>query len=178
MFCSNCGAQIGANPNFCSNCGKAMRSIVPAVQPKPNSKGWWVLLIVPLFLVGLVAWAVINSSSQQVRLEKAYEKEPSLRPAPVVESSTGNIAHDRLMGLSAAGRAVVLGQAVGEGCIGDRAFYMGMYEKEALWSVGCTNGKSYEVKLAADAMGTAESLDCSVLKAIAHVNCFVKLGDQ
>src|SRR5258708_4296952 len=99
MFCSNCGAQIGANPNFCSNCGKAMRSIVPATQPKPNSKGWWILLIVPLFLVGLVAWAVINSSSEQARLEKVYQKEPSLRPAPVKESSTGNVAHDRLMKL-------------------------------------------------------------------------------
>lgn len=186
MFCSNCGAQIGPNPNFCSNCGKGMRSVVPAAvelnapsapqQTRERSNGWMIILLV---IGGFVAWAVISLSSQQARLEKAYEKDPSLRPGPVVNApSTGNIAHDRLMGLSAAGQALILGQAVDEGCVGDSAFYMGMYQQEAMWSVGCTNGKSYEVKLAADAVGTTEVLDCSVLKAVAHVNCFVKLSDQ
>ena len=156
-----------------------MHGIVPTAQLKPSSKGWWILLIMPLFLLAVVVFSVISLNSQPARLEKAYEKDPSLRPAPVVNTpSTGNIAHDRLMGLSAAGQALILGRAVAEGCVGDRAFYMGMYKKEALWSVGCTNGKSYEVKLAADAMGSAEALDCSVFKAITHLNCFVKLGDQ
>ncbi len=182
MFCSNCGNQIAQGANFCSGCGGAAPiGVVPAVsdEPRANSNGW-MLLLSPLIVivVGLIGWGVVSSSSQQARLEEAYRKEPSLRPSPVVESSSGNITHDRLMGLSAAGQAVVLGEAVGEGCVGDRAFYMGMHKQESMWSVGCTNGRSYMVKLAADALGSSEVLECSTLRAIAHVNCFVKLSDQ
>jgi hypothetical protein len=87
MFCSTCGNQIGQNTKFCPKCGDEAPSVVPAVPnlPKANSKAWTILLIAPLVIIGLIAWAVISSSSQQARLEKAYEKDPSLRPAPVVE---------------------------------------------------------------------------------------------
>ncbi len=106
MSCSKCGAEVANNIKFCSSCGNAVPSIVPEAssQPKANSKGWQFLLIVSLVIIGLIAWAVVSSRSQQARLEKVYEKEPSLRPAPVVETperprtpaENCQLIHDRL----------------------------------------------------------------------------------
>jgi len=67
----------------------------------------------------------------------------------------------------------MLGKAAGEGCIGNRAFYMGISkDRSAFWSVGCTDGSSYEVEIAADSVGTTTILECSILRAVAKVNCF------
>jgi hypothetical protein len=49
-------------------------------------------------------------------------------------------------------QALLLGQVVQKGCVGSRAFYMGMdKELDAYWSVSCTNGASYQVQISADA---------------------------
>jgi len=88
---------------------------------------------------------------------------------------TGNVAQDLLVTYTAREQALFLGKAVGEGCIGTRAFFMGMDpEKDAMWSVGCTNGQSYSVEIHPDPNGTTQVLECSVLKALAGTSCFTK----
>jgi hypothetical protein len=80
--------------------------------------------------------------------------------------------------MSESEQAKFLALVVEEGCLGTKAFYMGSYAKDnsAFWSVGCGNGKAYEVQIAADSAGSTKVLECSVLKAIAHVNCFEKFN--
>ena len=89
---------------------------------------------------------------------------------------SGNPAHDRLYSLPVDSQAGFLGKAVGEGCVGQRAFYMGMDAKlSAHWSVACVGGKSYEVRLNADATGSTDVVDCAVLRRV-KVNCFESLA--
>lgn len=110
---------------------------------------------------------------------------------------TGNPASDRLLALPQSQRAAVLGTIAGEGCVGNRAFYSGIYtgksagqtktERQlatimsmghnAFWSVGCVNGESYEIEIDADAAGSARVLNCATAK-ILNVNCFVRFSDR
>jgi hypothetical protein len=65
---------------------------------------------------------------------------------------------------------------VEEGCIGTRAFNMGINSKNnsAFWSVGCTNGREFAVEIFSDSVGSTKVLECPMLKIVAHVNCFEK----
>ena len=97
--------------------------------------------------------------------------------------STGNVAHDMLLAKTSGVRAFALAHIVtssGDRCTGTKAFFMGLNPKdnEAYWSVGCTNGKSYEVAIKANATGSTSVVDCAVMKTIAHVSCFQKLDQQ
>lgn len=90
-------------------------------------------------------------------------------------AASGNKAHDILINMPADKQAAALGKAVGEGCVGKTAFYMGMGEdKAATWSVRCTNGKSYAVQLNPDSTGSTSILEFPLLKAVANIECFKK----
>jgi hypothetical protein len=85
-----------------------------------------------------------------------------------------------LLELDADARAATLGSVVtasGDKCRGNAAFFRGMNPKdnEAYWSVRCTNGKSYEVTIEANATGDTNVVNCSILKAVADADCFEKL---
>jgi len=59
-------------------------------------------------------------------------------------------------------------------------FFMGMDPKDnsAFWSVRCTNGKSYEISIEANATGSTKVVDCALMAAVAKINCFKKLDAQ
>jgi len=120
-------------------------------------------------------------------------------PAQSVQSfSTGNPANDKLLALPQSEQASVLGTIAGAGCVGNRAFYMGIFSRtqpgqtkkeqqlaailqmdhNAFWSVGCTNGASYEVEISADEAGSTKVVNCSVLKVVGHSDCFVRFKNQ
>jgi len=62
--------------------------------------------------------------------------------------STGNVANDMLHDLNEQQQATHLAAVVEEGCVGTRAFYMGIdAQHSAFWGVGCENGQSYEVMI-------------------------------
>lgn len=97
--------------------------------------------------------------------------------------ATGNVAHDLLLTKTPDVRTMFLAKVVassGDRCTGTKAFFMGLNPKdnEAYWSVGCTNGKSYEVAIKADATGHTSVVDCAIMKAMADVDCFVKMDSQ
>jgi hypothetical protein len=90
---------------------------------------------------------------------------------------TGNVAQDRLAAFTESEQAAFLGEAVQEGCVGTRVFFMGTdHENDAFWSVGCANGQSYSVEIHPDSTGSTQVLECSVLKAVAGVTCFTKFA--
>jgi hypothetical protein len=136
-------------------------------------------VMVALLLIVIIS---LNSTSGQ---SSSVTAAPSLSPAiapvsttpRIASKSTGNEANDRLLALPKSEQASMLGKVAGEGCVGNRAFYMGISKvRTASWSVGCTDGNSYAVQIDADSVGTTTILECSILKAVAKVNCFEKFA--
>lgn len=125
------------------------------------------------FLVMLALAAIV------IMAERAVDNVPGAPSPEVQPQSTGNPSHDKLSALSETGQAIVLGQAVvGRPCEGTRAFYMGMdKERAAYWSVGCSDGRSYQIQIQPDSTGSTRALDCAVVKAI-NLSCFSKLNGQ
>jgi hypothetical protein len=69
---------------------------------------------------------------------------------------------------------ILLGKILDEPCTVNRIMYQGMSKDlTAFWSVGCTNGRSYQIGISADQKGSARCADCAVLKLVG-VNCFEK----
>jgi hypothetical protein len=94
---------------------------------------------------------------------------------------TGNKAHDTLVGLSEREQMSFLGKAFieDEPCTVNRVFYAGMSkERTAFWDVGCTNSKSYQIRIMDDEQGTMGCVECAFLKQMTHLDCFVKLSAQ
>jgi len=136
-----------------------------------------------LALLLLIIISLNSTNGQSSNVTAAPTVSPSIAPVSttprIVSKTTGNEANDRLLALSKTEQALMLGKAAGEGCVGNRAFYMGIAkDRTASWSVGCTDGNSYAVQIDADSVGTTSILDCSILKVVAKVNCFEKFAPQ
>ena len=91
-----------------------------------------------------------------------------------------NSANAYLLSLAPEARATILGQAVGEGCVGKTTFYMGMAKSgfakdKGFWSIRCQNGGAFVVEANPD--GTTSVLECAVLKRVGGGECFKKLAD-
>lgn len=168
MICTNCGKETTGD--FCSNCGTA---VVPhSPDKKTNSVKWWILVIAIGF--GFIVMLIvlpnpINNSTTT----------PTRSNLPAAER-TGNKAHDLLMTLSEQQQMRILSQSfIDEPCVVNRIFYQGMSKDlTAFWSVGCTNGRSYQISIYADEKGTSKCLDCAILKYMTNVDCFVKFKDR
>jgi hypothetical protein len=90
-----------------------------------------------------------------------------------------NAGHDKLMALNKDLRTLALGVFTKDGCVGDRALYMGMDKaRNAFWSVGCESGLSYLVEI--DPVGNATTWSCVPALSLGKtpLKCFVKLKDQ
>jgi hypothetical protein len=134
-----------------------------------------------LALLLIIVISLNSTNGQSSSVTAAPPVSASIAPASTTprttSKSTGNEANDRLLVSPKSEQALMLGKAAGEGCVGNRAFYMGIAkDRSAFWSVGCTDGSSYEVEIAADSVGTTNILECSVLRAVAKVNCFEKFA--
>ncbi len=96
-------------------------------------------------------------------------------------AGTGNETNDTLQTLSTADQAQILGTAVGNGCIGQVPYYMGVVTvpgpelNNALWSIKCASGLSYVVKLLPDQAGSTRTVDCNEFKEKTGLSCFEKL---
>jgi hypothetical protein len=92
--------------------------------------------------------------------------------------AAGGQANDYLLSLSPAHQAEMLGNAVGKTCTGKTAFFMGVGvpghpKRQALWSVKCTNGTSYAVKV--NPNGAVQAIECTVFTSMDGFACFKKI---
>jgi hypothetical protein len=94
------------------------------------------------------------------------------------------------MRLSPADQAKMLGNVVGDGCRGKKAFYQGSsddhplrpneipplagHEHDAIWSVKCADGRAYSIGVIPT--GQSQVLDCAVLEAPHGGHCFKKFN--
>ncbi|MGC1602305.1 MAG: hypothetical protein WA757_18850 [Candidatus Acidiferrales bacterium] len=156
----------------------------PPAQDTRMSPKTAVLVVGACAVLVLVIMVSLNSTSEKPAEANAP---PIATPAVaqvsttprVATKTTGNEANDRMLALPKGEQASMLGKVTGEDCVGNRAFYLGISkERNAFWSVGCMNGNSYEVEIDADSVGSTTILECSMLKAVAHVDCFKKFTSQ
>ena len=113
----------------------------------------------------------------------APQSETSPTQVLIPFSESGNPTHDYLIAHPAE-RAKELGKMAGEGCKGRSAFYQAMAScsaagepaHTALWSVKCTNGKSYSVSVFPG--GRSSVMDCALLEAMHAGHCFTKMTDD
>lgn len=177
MFCHKCGKQLPDGSQFCSVCGAVLiptnlQSTNAAPPPStPKSKmgccGIIVSVVVGFVILIYILIAIGSKSSQE---------DKPMPSVPQIASHTQNEGNDRLLAKSADDQALYLGVVAGSGCRGRYAFYMGSSptDHSAYWSVRCSNGRSYEIQIAADSVGSTRILDCAVVKAL-NMNCFEKI---
>jgi len=174
MRTCKCGHQVANNAKACPQCGHRFMSTFT--------------FLVFAVIVGFVVLIIIlpNDSTSVSRSPVVI---PASSTAPVtprqpakvkttgITFNTGNVASDRLLALPARDQAHALGLAVGSGCNGTQAFYMGMSQPDhsAMWSVGCGDGTRYGVLIEANSSGSTKVLECSMLAAVAGTPCFTKL---
>jgi hypothetical protein len=198
MFCSKCGSPLMDRARFCAMCGAVLLQFPPAdspqsLEPQPDAPRTreqgrnllWILLATVAIVVG---WPLIYPTYEKHERERinvllkkqgfdpiSDNAEHAAPSAPTFD--TGNIANDKLLALSQAAQALLLGHIVNAACNGKRAFYMGISSKNhrAYWSVGCVEGKSYEVEIEANSTGSTRVLDCATLRAVAKINCFARI---
>ena len=97
---------------------------------------------------------------------------------PAGAAGSDNARNDRLLAMTEAQQAQVLGNSFRRGCIGVAAFPMGVTEVGrakgyAYWSVRCKNGKSYVVQIPPNPKSPAIVADCKVLQGTGR-ECFKK----
>jgi hypothetical protein len=67
----------------------------------------------------------------------------------------------------------------GETCEVTRTFFQGVNKADgsAFWNVACRNSGALSIMITADAGGSTRITDCSVIKAVANVECFKPFED-
>jgi len=92
-----------------------------------------------------------------------------------VAFAASDISNNYLLSINPSGQAGALGEAVGSGCEGRAAFYMGIDETglgkdKAFWSVRCSDGREFAVEVNTD--GTSAVFGCAASKALNSGTCF------
>jgi hypothetical protein len=198
LFCNQCGVRLPLDSKFCNYCGAKIvppyeeekarvepRQEVQAPKPPASLKGitWWVIplsLFLLFVILPLISYSIFSPSSSSPSSSPSSSRAvPRLVP-DVQVFNTGNGANDMILALPESKQSYGLGVIVnsaGYSCVGQRTFYMGISPKDqfAYWSIGCTNGQSYQVEFAPNAGGSTKVLDCRILQVVAKGDCFVKL---
>jgi hypothetical protein len=104
----------------------------------------------------------------------------SLGAGPAAAAGSGNPTNDKLLALSEQQQAAALAKGIGHGCVGKRAFAMGVNPSGkakgyAYWSIECVDGRSFAVQIQPNAKGSSMVVDCASLKkAGGGPECFRK----
>lgn len=137
------------------------------------------IIIGPLIVlsVGALILVLIHNSP-----EVAASK-PATQPRRPQETTSSNPAHEVLLQADPRLRARALAAIVsssGDACIGKTTFFMGLdpNDRRAYWSVTCSNRRSFEVAIEANAKGSTSVVDCAVMKKAANISCFQRLDAQ
>ena len=93
-------------------------------------------------------------------------------------AASANPAHDLMMKMPESGRNEAFTEYMSknsEPCKVDRTFFQGFAnEGAAVWSIACTNKKSFAIMLVNDAQGSTRFVECEKLKAGSKRECFKK----
>lgn len=163
--CNYCGAKI-VPPYEEEKARVELRQEVQAPKPPAPQKGitWWVIplsLFLLFVILPLISYSIFSPSSSSPSSSPSSSRAvPRLVP-DVQMFNTGNRANDMILALPESNQSYGLGVIVNSAaysCVGQRTFYMGISRKDqfAYWSIGCTNGQSYQVEFAPNAGGSTK----------------------
>lgn len=193
MFCFNCGQPVPDGGQFCPKCGTAVvaigslptrSQIHPETKSESDQRGARLVItlgVVVLIIIATIAFMFSTNTPSSVPPKSSIDNHSAVPSEPVAPRAekrmrhTGNAAQDMLIAYTESEQAAFLGMAVGEGCVGTQAFFMGMdHKNDAFWSLRCADGQSYGVEIHPDSTGSTQVLECSILKAVAGTDCFTK----
>jgi hypothetical protein len=102
------------------------------------------------------------------------------KPHAIASTQPKNPTHEAMTALSERDRNARLSYALrDERCQVTRSFFQGSDKfGGASWNVACANGEALSILINNDARGSTRILECSVLKAVANIECFKKFRDQ
>lgn len=93
-------------------------------------------------------------------------------------SASANPAHDAVTKMSESRRNAAFTEYMSRNsqpCKVERSFFQGFTETQgAVWSIACTDKKSFAIMLLNDAEGSSRYVDCETLKAGSKRECFKK----
>lgn len=176
LKCRECGHDVSSEAKACLNCGA---KVIKVKEKKPSiwkknlgdfelsGRGWALLL--GAFGI-LVLLAVFGDKS-------GHDAQPQSTAASKPIGQSGNRTHDVLSSKSDSERNRLMTALLASESCGQvtRNFYQGMdKDKGAHWNVACSNNATYAIRINNDANGSTSVMDCSVMKAVAKVNCFEK----
>ena len=128
-------------------------------------KVYWLIL----GTLAILSWSLLRTQSH------AGNSSPKVLQSPT--ASTGNRTNDMMLASPESVQLLALQANVNHAypedqCTGTRVFYMGVGDQEGYWTIGCSNGRSYEIRVKNDTEGTSEVVDCQLLKALGVDACF------
>ena len=159
--CKECDKEVSSEASSCPHCGF-------------KKKKTGCLRVIGYLFLGLILIAIIGRFS--VEWDKAKSSDTSTIPIPgvafdngnqgVLESADEDTRRDLLTHIL---------KEIGDDCKVNRTFLQGVVKDngDGLWSVGCSNGRSYGLLIKNDEDRTVKSLDCDISKAL-NTPCFVK----
>ena len=176
--CPYCAELVKAEAIVCKHCG---RDLVVETAPPPTAGSRTDRALRNTFLV--IGALVVLGALAQVLMSRSSPPRP--RSASTTGATAGehlvNTMSDTIAAMTEPRRADALARLLADEPCGSvsRTFYQGIDRTSgsAFWNVRCANGRSYAVSIAADAQGSARTLDCKVLKAVAGTDCFTKFPE-
>lgn len=151
--CSKCGARIEGVGKFCSNCGTSQAgSASQSPSEKADGSLFRGVKIIGAVILALIVISTLRDNRPTNNLSSNYPNYSTpVNSAPAIgtpvgsapassappQHKSGNVANDRMLAIGRTEQATALGYAVGEGCHGVRAFYMGTTRAVAQHSGVC-----------------------------------------
>ena len=108
---------------------------------------------------------------------QATKREPSQPQSQAKAAIIANSANDLLLKQSPPEQARILGEAIGHGCTGKVAFFMGIDKRETgYWSLRCDDSRTFMVKVFPERGGPMVGVECELLHALkTGITCFKPL---
>lgn len=165
--CAECGNEVSDSAVSCPKCGAPVAKAPTGGARRVGCLTSALVIFALLVFIGYLTDGIDDPASHT----------STTSAAPTIPS-TGNRAHDVLLGQSEAERRTTLtsflsGSEWKCSSVTD-TFFQGLdHENTAAWNVRCSNGTSYAISIAADSGGSTRIVDCVVLGAVG-VKCFTK----
>jgi hypothetical protein len=183
--CPHCAEFIKAEAKVCKHCRRDVvpktiteqtsTPVVASTQAEATPTGKSPIPVILGAVAALVTVYYIIVAQQRVTPTATAPATTTAHAPEFSRVLKSNPVNEQLYILPDDERASALAKVVTEPCgTVIRTFFQGLEPKSrtAFWNIGCSNGRSYAISIAADDDGSTKTIDCKVLRAITNSECF------